>query len=89
MRQTRSWHLIPLTPNQGSDPLVFGRLPRSGTYLGVEIAAHGLLSPRLEVKLGSALLLWVTHHVGHGLGDMGGERDRRTDLFPSFTPLMD
>ena len=36
-------------------------------YLGVEVAAHGFLGPRLEVELGPPLLLWVAHHIRHGL----------------------
>ena len=69
-------------PIRGADPL-----HSPGTYLGVEVSAHGLLSPRLEVELSSALFLWVTHHIGHGLREMARDRERRTHLFPSFTPL--
>ena len=36
-------------------------------YLGVEISAHSLLGPRLEVDLCSVFLLWVTHHISDGL----------------------
>lgn len=41
------------------------------TDLGVEVSAHSLLSPRLEVELGTAFLFWVAHHIGHGLHEKG------------------
>lgn len=60
-----------------TDPLPCVSLPMlPGAYLGVEVSAHGLLGPRLEVELSSALFLWVTHHVGHGLRWWGGERQQ-------------
>lgn len=36
-------------------------------YLGVEVAADRLLSPRLVVKLRSPLLFWVPNNVSHCL----------------------
>lgn len=36
-------------------------------YLGVEVAADRLLSPRLVVKLRSSLLFWVPDDVSHCL----------------------
>lgn len=55
-------------------------------YLGIEVSAHGFLSPRLEVELSSALFLWVTHHIGHGLKEMAGGQ-KENILFPSFMPI--
>lgn len=40
---------------------------KKSDYLGVEVAADGLLSPRLVVKLCSSLLFWVPDHVSHCL----------------------
>ena len=84
--------LVPNTtdPHQGCRPLAFCQflLCTPGAYLGVEVSAHGLLCPRLEVELSSALFLWVTHHISHGLREMGGGRHRR-DLFPSLSSVMD
>ena len=50
--------LTPLTPTR-CRPLAFCQslLCTLGAYLGVEISTHGLLGPRLEVELCSALLL--------------------------------
>ena len=39
----------------------------SKTHLAVEVAAHGLLRPRLVEVLGLTLLLRVTHDVRHCL----------------------
>lgn len=88
MRQTRNRQLIPLTP-PGNRPLAFCHFPlcSPGTYLGVEVSAHGLLSPRLEVELSSALFFWVAHHIGHGLREKAGSRER-IDLFPFFMPVQ-
>lgn len=36
-------------------------------HLGVEVARHSLMGPRLVVKLGSPLLLRVANHVSHRL----------------------
>lgn len=40
-------------------------------YLGVEVATYSLLSPWLEIELGSSLFFGVSHHVGHGLRETG------------------
>lgn len=54
--------------------------PRHSTNLGVEVSAHSLLSPRLEVELGTAFLFWVTHHISHSLREKGEERTNGTGL---------
>ena len=84
--------LVPnfLTPTRGSDPLLFVSFPCPGAYLGVEVSAHSLLGPRLEVKLSSALFLWVPHHISHGLEDTGGEKREQACVPPlhlSWTEL--
>ena len=33
----------------------------------IEVAANGLLRPGLVVKVGVALFLWISGHVGHRL----------------------
>lgn len=50
--------------------------PGHSTDLGVEVSAHGLLSPGLEVELSTALLFRITHHISHRLG--GKQADRTT-----------
>lgn len=67
-----------------TDPLPCVSLPvPPSAYLGIEVSAHGLLGPRLEVELSSALFLWVTHHIGHGLREMVGGRETIDFFLPS------
>lgn len=61
-RETKGWRPTPLTLPWATSPV-----PRHSTDLGVEVSAHGLLGPRLEVELSSALLFRVTHHISHCL----------------------
>lgn len=64
-----------LAANAAAPPWATSPVPRHSTDLGVEVSTHGLLGPRLEVELSSALLFRITHHISHCL------REERTTGF--------